>query len=80
MVSNRNGVGLPAMGGGFGVLGEAFSIATAYAFERVLKAVGEVGSISALSAVADFPNVCGAAGVLICSDSLGRFGEDVVEG
>ncbi len=50
---------------GLAVLGEAFSIATAYALERVLKAVGEDGSMSAFNAVADFPRVWGVAGVLI---------------
>ena len=68
-----DGLGFRAAGG-IGVLGEAFPIATAYAFESVLKAVGEVGSISAFKAVDDFPRVCAAAGVLICSDNLGRFG------
>lgn len=50
---------------GLAVLGEAFSIATAYAFESVLKAVGEDGSMSAFKAVADFPSVWAVAGVLI---------------
>jgi hypothetical protein len=31
---------------GFAVRGEAFSMAAAYAFESVLKAVGDVGSMS----------------------------------
>jgi hypothetical protein len=57
VVSNRNEVGRFDSGGGLAVLGEAFSIAAAYAFERVLKAVGEVGLISALTAVAEFLKV-----------------------
>jgi uncharacterized protein with ACT and thioredoxin-like domain len=56
------------------ICGDAFSIAVAYALESVLNAVGEEGLISAFKAVADFPRVCGAAGVLIWRDSLGRFG------
>jgi hypothetical protein len=50
---------------GRAVRGEAFSMAAAYALERVLKAVGEVGSMSALTVVVDFPNPPAAAGVLI---------------
>jgi hypothetical protein len=42
---------------GLAVLGDEFSMAAAYAFERVLKAVGDVGSMSAFNAVDDFPNV-----------------------
>ena len=42
---------------GLAVLGDAFSIATAYAFERVLNAVGDDGSMSAFNAVVDFPKV-----------------------
>ena len=61
VVSNRNDVGLLDLvsvpDGGFGVLGDAFSIAVAYAFESVLKAVGDVGSMSAFKAVDDFPRV-----------------------
>jgi hypothetical protein len=78
LVSNLNDVGLrPAESilpeGGFGVLGEAFSIAAAYAFESVLKAVGEVGSISPFNAVEDLPKVKGVDDVLICKDNLGLF-------
>ncbi len=50
---------------GFAVRGEAFSIAAAYAFESVLKAVGDVGSMSPFNAVVDFPRVRGAPGVFI---------------
>ena len=50
---------------GLAVLGEAFSIAAAYAFESVLKAVGDLRSISAFRAVTDFPRVCGAVEDLI---------------
>jgi hypothetical protein len=39
-----------------------------------LKAVGDVGSISAFKAVEDGPNVCAVAGVLIERDNLGRLG------
>jgi hypothetical protein len=42
---------------GFAVRGEAFSMAAAYAFESVLKAVGDVGSISPFNADVDFPRV-----------------------
>jgi hypothetical protein len=56
---------VPKPVGGRVVLGEAFSMATAYAFERVLKAVGEVGSISALRAVVERPKVCTVLGGLI---------------
>lgn len=70
LVSSRNDVRLANLEStdverGLAVLGEAFSIATAYAFESVLNAVGEEGSISPFNAVADFPRVCGVAGVLI---------------
>lgn len=70
LVSSRNDVRLVNLVSidverGLAVLGEAFSIATAYAFESVLNAVGEEGSISAFKAVADFPSVCGVVGVLI---------------
>ena len=51
--------------GGFGVLGEAFSMAAAYAFDRVLKAVGEVRSISPFNAVVDFPSMIADGPVLI---------------
>ena len=37
------------------VNGEEFSMAAAYAFESVLKAVGDEGSTPVLRAVADFP-------------------------
>ncbi len=76
MVSSRNEVGFNFVSKflGFELWGEEFSMATAYAFESVLKAVGEVGSISPFSAVVDLPRVCAVAGVLICRDSLGRFG------
>ena len=59
-VSNRKEVGFfcsKVEEGGLAVLGDAFSIAAAYAFESVLKAVGEVGLISPFNAVDDFPNV-----------------------
>jgi hypothetical protein len=42
----------------------------------VLKAVGDVGSISAFSAVEDRPSVCGVAGVFMVRDNLGRLGGD----
>lgn len=85
LVSNLNDVGLrPAESivpeEGFGVLGEAFSIAAAYAFESVLKAVGEVGSMSPFSAVEDLPRVKGVDDVLICRDSLGLFAVDFGSG
>jgi hypothetical protein len=68
-VSSRSDVGLLAFGvskfAGLAVRGEEFSMAAAYALERVLKAVGEVRSIPALSAVDDFPNVNAVVGVLI---------------
>lgn len=67
LVSSRSEVGLLFVSklGSRALLGEEFSIATAYAFDNVLKAVGDVGSISAFSAVADFPRVTGVVGVLI---------------
>jgi hypothetical protein len=40
-------------------------MAAAYAFESVLKAVGEDGSMSPFNAVTDFPRVWGRPGVLI---------------
>jgi len=67
-VSSLSEVGFPPFVSaeiGLAVLGEEFSIAAAYAFERVLKAVGDDGSISAFNAVEDFPYVNAAAGVLI---------------
>jgi hypothetical protein len=77
-VSSRSDVGLLAFGvskfAGLAVRGEEFSMAAAYALERVLKAVGEVRSIPALSAVDDFPNVNAVVGVLIWRDSRGRLG------
>lgn len=81
LVSRRSGVRFAGLGsrpadGGIGVLGEAFPIATAYAFESVLNAVGELGSMSAFKAVDDLPKVCAAAGVLIWSDNLGLLGGD----
>lgn len=42
--------------------------------ERVLKAVGEVVSMSALRAVEDLCRVMGAEGVLIWRERRGRFG------
>ncbi len=66
-VSSRSEVGFNLVSKGlyFAVWGEAFSIAAAYAFESVLKAVGEDGSTSPFSAVTDFPRVWGRPGVLI---------------
>jgi hypothetical protein len=58
LVSSRSEVGFPLLASaeiGLAVLGEEFSMAAAYAFESVLKAVGEDGSISAFNAVEDFP-------------------------
>ena len=57
-------------------------IAVAYAFERVLKVVGEEGSRPALNAVMDLPNVRASVGDLICNDSLGLLGgeADIAEG
>lgn len=68
-VSSRKDVGfevtlISVFEEGRGVSGDAFSIAAAYAFESVLKAVGDVGSTSAFSAVADFPS-CAVPGVRI---------------
>jgi hypothetical protein len=40
-------------------------MAAAYAFESVLKVVGDDGSMSAFRAVIDFPSVCAVAGVFI---------------
>ncbi len=60
--------------GGCVVLGEDISMAAAYALDRVLNAVAEVGSISAFKAVPDFPIVIGVGEVLI--DNLGLFGAD----
>lgn len=60
VVSSRRKVGFPDLRSvdvGFAVLGDEFSIAAAYAFESVLKAVGEAGSMSDFSAVEDFPSV-----------------------
>lgn len=69
LVSRRSEVGLAVLTsadiGGLAVLGEQFSMAAAYAFESVLKAVGEDGSTSDFNAVEDFPKVTAAAGVLI---------------
>jgi hypothetical protein len=59
---------------GLAVRGDEFSIAAAYAFDRVLNAVGDEGSMSDFSAVVDFPSVTAVAGVLICNDSRGRLG------
>jgi len=42
--------------------------------DRVLKAVGDVGSTSPLRAVEDLPKVSEEEGVLICRESLGLFG------
>lgn len=49
-------------------------MAAAYAFDNVLNAVGDFGSMSAFNEVADFPRVTAVAGVLICNDNRGRFG------
>jgi hypothetical protein len=76
VVSRRKRVGLPVLLlRGLAVLGEEFSIATAYALDRVLKAVGEDGSWSVFNAETDFPRIVAVAGVLICRESLGRFPE-----
>lgn len=40
-------------------------MAAAYAFDNVLNAVGDEGSISAFNAVTDFPSTCGVVGALI---------------
>jgi hypothetical protein len=70
-VSSRNDVGLPfnffgsKVSDGLGVCGEEFSIAIAYAFDNVLNAVGDFRSISAFSAVEDFPRACGVVAGLI---------------
>lgn len=78
LVSSRREVGLASLpaDNGRAVFGEEFSIAAAYALDKVLNAVGEEGSISALSAVTDFPRTCGVIGALICSDSRGLLGGD----
>lgn len=78
MVSSRREVGLASLpaDNGRAVLGEEFSMAAAYAFDNVLNAVGDAGSISAFSAVTDFPRTCGVVGALICSDSRGLLGGD----
>lgn len=59
MVSSRNEVGFDFVSEflGFEDRGEEFSMAAAYAFESVLKAVGDVGSMSPFNAVVDFPRV-----------------------
>jgi len=59
VVSSRNEVGFDFGSKvlGFEDRGEEFSMAAAYAFESVLKAVGDVGSMSAFNAVVDFPRV-----------------------
>jgi hypothetical protein len=59
-------------------LGEESSIAAAYALDRVLKAVIDVGSASVLRDVEDLPIVAGDGDDWIWRDSLGRFGEDCV--
>lgn len=50
---------------GLALLGEAFSMAAAYALESVLSAVGEDRSMSAFKAVVDLPSVRAAAAGLI---------------
>lgn len=62
------------------ILGDACSIAVAYAFESVLNAVGDDGLMSDFKAVVDFPRVCGADGVLICRDNFGLLGGDECRG
>lgn len=66
-VSSRKKVGFPDLlsDNGLAVFGDEFSMAAAYAFDKVLNAVGDEGSISAFNAVTDFPRICGVAGVLI---------------
>jgi hypothetical protein len=69
-------LGVPSSidGGGRLDFGEDCSIARAYALERVLNAVGEVVSTSALSAVTDL--AAGIGDAWIFRDSLGRLGGD----
>jgi hypothetical protein len=67
---------LESRAAGFVVRGDEFSIAAAYAFDNVLNAVGDVGSMSDFNAVADFPKVIGAVVGLICRESRGLFGGD----
>jgi hypothetical protein len=62
--------------GGTAVLGEAFSMAAAYALERVLKAVGELVSTFAMTAVDVDTRVSGAGEARVLSDSLGLLGGD----
>jgi hypothetical protein len=50
---------------GVATLGDDNSIAAAYAFDRVLKAVAEVGSISVLVAVPDWLVVAGVVAGLV---------------
>lgn len=60
-------------GGGRVDFGDDCSIASAYAFERVLKAVGEEVSTSTFRAVTDLAGKRGDAWIL--RDSLGRLGD-----
>jgi hypothetical protein len=78
VVSSLKEVGLASLpaDNGRGGFGDEFSIAAAYAFDKVLNAVGDEGSMSAFRAVTDFPRTCGVVGALICNDNRGLFGGD----
>lgn len=56
--------------------GDDCSMAAAYAFDRVLKAVGELVSMLAMAAVEALTRVSGAGDALVFNESLGLLGGD----
>ena len=57
-------------------MGDDDSMAAAYTLHRVLKAVTEVGSMSAFAATPDAFIVAGVAATFVWRDSLGLLGDD----